>query len=321
MNGISVALCTYNGDHYLEEQLSSILSQSLTPDEVVVSDDGSTDGTVALVRRVAIESSVPIRLIAGPRRGVTANFEHAVHATTGDLIALCDQDDVWHPDHLARLAEEFRRTSRLMVSSNARLVDYAGVPTGGTLFQSLRLRADEVRGIRDGRAFSILVRRNVVTGATAMLRRDLVRASSPFPRTWLHDEWLALVAASRDGIAILDDVLLDYRQHGANQVGARRLSVPQLVARLVQTPGDRYSQLSLKWADAADFAASSGWDQRRVAILRNKAAFERSRSRYPRSRLRRFASAVPHLMSGDYRRFASQGVVDIARDLLVQRAI
>ena len=95
---VSVALCTYNGAAYLEEQLLSILGQSLRPDEIVVSDDGSTDETLAVLARVVeawrAEDAAHVLKVLVLRNatalGVTANFEQALAACSGDLIALCD---------------------------------------------------------------------------------------------------------------------------------------------------------------------------------------------------------------------------------------
>ena len=106
---ISVALCTHNGARYVTEQVESILRQTLPPDEIVLSDDASTDDTVALVRAaLAAHPNVELRVFENdPALRVTKNFEQAVVACTGDLVALSDQDDIWAPDRLERIAEVF----------------------------------------------------------------------------------------------------------------------------------------------------------------------------------------------------------------------
>jgi glycosyltransferase involved in cell wall biosynthesis len=101
---VSVALCTHEGERWIEEQLRSILAQSRPVSEIVVGDDASTDATLDVVRRVAVETDVPIRIRRHDRPlGVAGNFADAIAATSGDVVALSDQDDVWHPDRLERL--------------------------------------------------------------------------------------------------------------------------------------------------------------------------------------------------------------------------
>ena len=95
---ISVALASFNGENYIEEQLVSILRNSVKPDEIVISDDGSTDRTLEIVRRVSdsdIADNVSFPIITdNPRHGFAGNLEHALLHTTGDFVFLCDQDDM-----------------------------------------------------------------------------------------------------------------------------------------------------------------------------------------------------------------------------------
>lgn len=102
-------MATYNGARYLAGQLQSILAGTMLPDEIVISDDGSSDETLEIVRQIASASPVPITLLTpAERRGPSGNFERALEATTGQIIALCDQDDLWHVDRLERAVEAFR---------------------------------------------------------------------------------------------------------------------------------------------------------------------------------------------------------------------
>ena len=101
---ISVALCTFNGARYLSEQLASILGQSRRPDQIVVCDDGSEDGSLELATRMLEGSGIDHRVSRNPvRLGPSGNFAHALGSCEHEIVALCDQDDVWHPAKLARL--------------------------------------------------------------------------------------------------------------------------------------------------------------------------------------------------------------------------
>ena len=125
---VSVALCTYNGEAFLGEQLASVARQTVLPGEIVISDDGSTDGYVGHRRAVRRDVAGPGALPANPTAlGVTRNFERAIRATVGDLVVLSDQDDVWRPDRLERALAAFDARPELqLVCSDARLVGADG---------------------------------------------------------------------------------------------------------------------------------------------------------------------------------------------------
>ncbi|MGA9069058.1 MAG: glycosyltransferase, partial [Terracidiphilus sp.] len=122
---ISVALCTYNGERYLREQLNSIASQTRVPYEVVICDDNSTDATLDIVESFVQSVSFRVRVEHNSfRLGSTHNFEKAIQSCTGDLIALCDQDDVWRPDKLSVQAARLESDSSIGgLFSDASLVD------------------------------------------------------------------------------------------------------------------------------------------------------------------------------------------------------
>ncbi len=97
---ISVAMVTFNGARFVRQQLDSIILQEPRPDEIVIGDDGSTDGTVETIRSVTGATSVPVRLIEGAHVGLRGNVERTLAACAGDVIVLADQDDVWMPGKL-----------------------------------------------------------------------------------------------------------------------------------------------------------------------------------------------------------------------------
>ena len=122
---ISIAMCTYNGDRFLREQSESILNQTRLPDHLIVCDDGSTDTTRSLLEQFARKSPFPVELRFNSRNlGVTRNFEQALMACRSDFIALCDQDDLWHPRKLERLTEVLEANPQAgFACSNAELID------------------------------------------------------------------------------------------------------------------------------------------------------------------------------------------------------
>lgn len=316
---VSVALCTYQGEAYLREQLESIAAQTVPPAEVVIADDGSTDGTVALIEDFTAHYEGPIafRLAFRDRAGgVTANFSRALSACTGELIALSDQDDVWHPDRLEAALERFADSSLLLLNADARLVDGAGHPLGDTLLRTLYVSRGDLDAFHARDGFPLLLARNTITGATTMLRRSLLDLALPIPEHWVHDEWFALLAAAHGGHDTLERAVIDYRLHGANQIGAAAPTVRHKVGQVLRSRGDRLAVLAQRGAAAAVRVEQTHAPAAVVELARRKAAFEARRAAYPRSRWRRLGPVLREARRGDYRDLASQGAMDIVRDLL-----
>ncbi len=314
---VSVALCTFNGARFIAEQLESILSQVPPPFEVVVGDDGSTDDTLAIIRgTAAAHPSTTLSILpATAHLGVTANFERTIAATTGELVALSDQDDVWHAGRLARLVHEFGTApDALLVHHDARLIDDRGASTGATLFESLRVGSREKQATAEGRAFAVYIRRNLATGATVMFRRTLLDSARPFPEGWVHDEWLAIIAAALGRVSLIDEQLVDYRQHGANQIGASNPTLRYRLGRLFAARGDRLTQLDSRSRILSQRLDALGVAEEWRVLGERKARFESRRARYGRVRIARVPRIVAQL--GSYPALSSQGIVDTIRDTI-----
>lgn len=203
---ISVALCVYNGERYLREQLDSTLAQTGVRLEVVAVDDGSTDGSVALLREYETRDS-RLRVIVNPENlGPRRSFEKAMALGSGEFIAACDQDDIWEPGKLARLIEVIGDHD--LAYCDSVFVDATGEATG-------RHMSDCKGGMMHGRAPLRFVFGNSVSGHATLLRRSLFDASRPFPEGVYHDWWLAMSAAMRGGIVYLDEPLVRFRRHDA----------------------------------------------------------------------------------------------------------
>ncbi|SFO04845.1 glycosyltransferase family 2 protein [Mycetocola miduiensis] len=323
MLDLSVAICTYNGAAYVEEQLRTILSQSRQPTEIVVSDDGSTDNTVALVTGLLENSGVRHRILENATAlGVSKNFEHAVLATTGDIVVLSDQDDIWHPQRLERACAEFdARPDLTVLFSDARMVDATGASLGYVLFDALEISAADRKAIHAGSGFPTLLRRNVATGATMAFRRSLLEVAAPFPVEWVHDEWLAILAAAVGQIDLLEEPLIDYRQHGANQIGAREPSLGHKIRRVLEPRGNRNRDLAVRTGILVEKLASLGGAVKPADLTaaRGKLRIERMRADLPANRMARILPVLSEARSGDYARFTSQGSTEILRDLFQPR--
>jgi glycosyltransferase involved in cell wall biosynthesis len=323
MLDISVALCTRNGARYVAAQVRSICTQDRLPRQIVLSDDGSTDETIATVRSTLADCGVAdrIELVVfqnSPALGVTRNFEQAVRACTHELIALCDQDDVWHAGRLARMAARFEAEPELLLlHTDARLVDAELAPLGTSLFHALEVRPAELAAIANGNAFDVLLRRNLVTGATTLFRKELLASALPFPEGWVHDEWLGAVAAATGRVDVLAEPLIDYRQHASNQIGARRPTLPEKIGKAFVERGDKH-WARLRRAEALlDRLSALGAkvQPKYLEAQRAKVAHQRFRAELPRSRLARAVPVLFEAARGRYDRFG-RGWHAVAQDLL-----
>jgi glycosyltransferase involved in cell wall biosynthesis len=224
-NKFSIAMCTYNGSRHLREQLDSITAQTRPPQELVICDDGSTDATREVVTNFAASAAFPVHFqINEQNLGSTKNFERAIGFCTGDLIALCDQDDVWLPGKLAELEVEFDRAPNLgLIFTDAEVIDEASRPTGYTLWEKLPVSEAEQARLQSPRAIDELLAGSTVTGATMAFRSRFKDLILPIPDdlSIIHDAWIAIVVAAVAEILPFPRPLIKYRQHGAQQVGAK----------------------------------------------------------------------------------------------------
>lgn len=306
----SVVLCTYNGARFLPAQWASVLAQSRLPDEIVVRDDASTDATPTLLEQLAVDArarGVEVTLLrAEQNRGYIANFQAALQAATGHVVFLCDQDDIWHPHKLATQLVEFeRRPLLLLLCSDARRIDASGADLGRSLFQTLRVRPREWQSIHAGHGFDVLLRRSMATGATVALRRTLLADALPFPPGWVHDEWLAIIAAARGGFDGQAFALLDYRQHAANQIGMRWRSMRTRVREFRAPPSIGIDRLIARDEQLYGrlLAMPDRVPETTMARVRDKLAHLHARAATAGAAWSRLAPVLRESLRGRYRRF------------------
>lgn len=319
-----VALCTYNGEKYLEEQLESILSQTKQPDAIVICDDCSTDDTWNILNRFKLSAPVSVKLMRNAtQQGVTKNFELAVQSLETDLIFLCDQDDIWFVNKISTIHAVFLASQKTeMVFTNAVLVDANGADLGATLFGELQLSREEKQEMSRGKAFEVLCRRNVITGATAAFRRSLLSVALPFSDTCLHDEWLGLIASTLGGVVQLPDSTIKYRQHGKNLVGVRKLSRIEIAKELwwsIQRFGSRkFAEDRIKYrAELRDrIRAHPQISKLFIARCQDSVAFAEFRAALPESLFIRWPAVFWRVLKGEYKRFGYWWKTDIFRDLI-----
>lgn len=227
---LAIVLCTYNGQAWLPALLESISCQTLLPDVMIIRDDKSTDGSLDILVEFARVAPFEVQLcVNGQRAGSTKNFEAGLAAAQHcEMIALCDQDDLWYPDKLARLVVALKAAPLGMLAfCDADVVDAQCRPLGYSAWDSRRVH-DQEQELKDpSRALLALVRHSSVSGATCLIRASLLRVALPFPASvrnaevphLLHDRWLSIVAAGTGRVVPLPVRLMGYRIHPDQQVG------------------------------------------------------------------------------------------------------
>ena len=312
---VSVAMCTYNGERFLEAQLAGIAGQTKLPCELVICDDGSTDRTTEVIQAFARSVSFPVRFSRNPvNLGSTKNFEQAMGLCKGELIALCDQDDLWMPEKLERMSSILEREPKVAgVFSNATLIDDSGNNVEGTLWGLSEFSLEHEREFAEDPVF-FLIHRPLVTGAAFVFRSSFVREVVPIPPELIHDEWCALILATLASIQPINQFLISYRIHTAQQVGFRKTSVREAVRLQKQERVARLSLSARKLSLMADRIEQYPWTRKSIRYARTKASYLNRRAAIlSGARYLRLVRGVP-LLKGHFR-FSSH-VISYFRDLL-----
>ncbi len=214
---ISVVMPTYNGERFIELQISSILSQLGKNDELIISDDGSTDGTIRLIGNFKKMDS-RVRVLRGPGRGVIANVSNALAAAEGKYIFLADQDDYWEPGKVKKMLTAFAKTHAPLIVHDATVVTANGSGIiAPSFFATKNCHAGYLRNII----------RNSYIGCCMAFRREILKYALPIPEDIkMHDQWIGMVAeALAKGKAgagkcrkpvFFASKLIKYRRHSAN---------------------------------------------------------------------------------------------------------
>ncbi|MXV51719.1 glycosyltransferase [Pedobacter sp. HMF7647] len=216
MNGhgeISVVMATYNGERFLAEQLQSIISQTFPPAEIIICDDGSTDGTVAILEEFALKYSF-IKIYKNERTlGVVANFKKGVSLTKENTyIAFADQDDIWLPEKLEHGIRTGLLTDNVPATcySDLEVITESGDFRYRSFWETMLL--DKYQ-----HTFDTVLFKNPIAGCTMLMNPEMRRFVADIPaKGVLHDAWLGLCAFTFGNVYKIDVPLVRYRQHDKN---------------------------------------------------------------------------------------------------------
>jgi len=320
--GISVAMCTFNGKRFLRTQLESIAVQSRPPDELVVCDDGSSDGSVEIVKEFARSVTFPTRLVVNEKNlGSTKNFEKAISLCQGAIVSLADQDDVWYREKLEKIENAFLGSSAIVaVFSDADLIDQGSRLLGLRLWKAFSFHAGEQNRFKNGHALNVLMKHPVVTGATMAFRRELFDIVAPIPSNDIHDRWISFLLAARGPFEIISDPLMQYRRHEGQQAGVS----PQIPRELIVQARSRGAGFHLKeierYRQLYDRLGKSGADfpyaDYAQKEIEKKVSHLEGRARLPSTRVARIPKILREVFNGGYWRY-SAGWNSIAKDLVI----
>lgn len=334
MTRVSIALCTFNGERFLGDQLDSFLVQSRLPNELLVCDDGSSDRTLEVLKDFARRSPFPLKIHRNEANmGFARNFEKAISLCSGDLIFPADQDDVWLPEKIEIMTQRFDSDPELrLVFTNADLVDEDLEPIGTDLY-GVAYNANFRESIAAGTLLDLLLKQNHLAGATLAFRRDLLEYLVPFPHNipkMFHDGWIGLIGVASGGYEFIDLPLIRYRQHDRQLIGVddakfemmgREPDAPKRIAAaaaLARAHVERISAIVNHIRTSTNLANLTPAIKKAAIPLMAKLNQEidhlTARNALSSSLIKRGRFVVQETFSGNYHRF-SNGFKSVLRDM------
>ena len=211
---VSIVLATFNGENYLPEQLDSIFAQTYPNIEVIAADDCSADGTLKILYAYAANHKNLQIIESSTNNGYIKNFEKAIAAANGELIAPCDQDDAWHLHKIELMVKEMENYQMLYCDSE--IVD--------DKLQSLGSKLSDKKNLDTYTSCLVFATDNCVAGHATLFTKKLFSSASPFPIPIPHDWWLSWNATLNGGIKYINIPLVKYRNHAGNFIGAVKIT-------------------------------------------------------------------------------------------------
>lgn len=227
----SIAMCTYNGEAFIKEQLESIIGQTLPPDEIIICDDCSSDKTVEIIEKTLENWNGNWHLVCNTRNlGYKKNFQKAISLCHGDIIYLSDQDDIWQLNKIELMNDVFLKNSNAVtVFHDVELVDANLRPLYPSFWKN-SLNFD-YQAFMNG-DYRQIFKQNVMQGSACAFRREVFNKAKNFPHEAIHDEWLLLISMCMGKVIPLSCVLMKYRQDN-NAIGGLPVSALQKINKWI----------------------------------------------------------------------------------------
>lgn len=318
----SIALCTYNGEKYLQEQLDSLAKQTRLPDELVVCDDGSTDRTIEFLKTFAQTAPFHVRIEQNTANlGFVRNFEKCSRLCSGDVIFFCDQDDIWLPEKIERFVEIFETNPDVgMVLCDAQLIDSNGQ----------KLKSIYSQGIGNIHRLAAIARKNSAqfvcqtsvsswAGMSMAFRNNCQEILYPFPETNAHDAWVLQTIGAISSIFIITQPLVLYRIHGGNQLGEENDTIAkQKKSAQSDKTVQMYRSISMNLSCIVErLQAQQRFPVKdsTLKLYQSKAAHCLIRYKIRTKQVNKWLYILKETLNGNYFRFGN-GLLSIGMDLL-----
>ena len=335
---ISIALCTYNGEKYIQEQLESIFQQSIKPIEIIICDDNSTDNTVSIIKKIQENSPIPISLhINSFNEGVKKNFVKAISLCQGDYIALSDQDDYWLPKKLEKLVNALTNNpSKEVVFSNLRLVDENLNELNSTMWDYVVFDERLKKIWNNGGAYKILtVIGSKVTGCSMLFSTKYIKNILPslinneYNPNLIHDRLISLIAAKEDKITFVDECLVLYRQHSQQVVGTgyffrgetKKRNIFQVIKDFQSLESLLIQRQELQKILETKLLIISSFKEYNYEIdattLKNEVLCLEERINYPKHRIKRLGKIIENYRNKKYQLYSHSVIKCVLKDIFV----
>jgi len=230
---VSVAMASYNGEKYIREQLDSIKNQTITPDEVIIVDDFSTDNTPKIIKEYIETNNLPWKFFENRENlGYIKNYFFVLSMVKGDVCFLCDQDDVWEKDKISKGISLFEDKKVFGVAMGFSLIDEKGQAVNSEIFPEKIFGffgKGEIKKSLTKIELPEIMHRNIAPGCSCGYRKEVIdillkKGNKNLP----HDYQLSCISASMDGLFFLNEPLTKYRIHRSNTLGIKELNQDRL---------------------------------------------------------------------------------------------
>ena len=314
---ISIAMCTYNGERFLAEQLASFLLQSCPPDELVVCDDGSQDSTISILEIFGSKAPFPVRIYRNDENlGFKKNFEKAACLCCGDIIAFSDQDDVWLPHKVARIRAIFEdRPEISFVFSDANIVDENLNPLGYSFLELIHFNKSVQEKFCRGDALNLLFKDLIIFGMLLSFRSSFRKYVFPLPEYWSHDGWLPIILSAISDFTIIPEQLILYRQHSAQFTGKKPSNLRAMFSKAKKTGREEYLNTANMWISALKRLSLDPQLREHKLYIMTKEKINHLivRAEMPNSLIKRLPFVIGETLSLRYFRY-SNGWKSVAKD-------
>lgn len=227
---VSVCLACYNGSRFIEQQIDSILAQLGQRDELIISDDNSTDNTLMIINK---KGDPRIRVYHNSKRGILSNFENAISNSSGDLLFLADQDDIWKKNKIEKIKTHFLDPNVTAVVSNCNIINDCGDVIEKNFFLKNRTK----------QGFLINLINNGFMGCCMAFRASIKTIILPFPSFIpMHDSFIGLISNLSGKVVFDHEPLVLHRKHDFNSSSTSNFMSNQLVIKKIT---DRFILIAL----------------------------------------------------------------------------